>query len=400
MLRALEMNVKRLSDVTRITVAGLLTVGFGAACSEPPPPAPPPPPDVLVADVVRRDVPVYLELVGQTIGYQDVEIRARVEGYLTNMAFQEGSLVRRGQLLYEIDRQPLEAVLAQAKADQATAEARLAKANNDVARYRPLVAKQAVSQRELDDAVAQQDAARSQVDAAKAAVEKATLDLGYTRITAPISGLIGATLVKTGNLVGRGESTLLTTISQIDPALFRVGVTENEYLRVARRALEGGERAGQQANIQLTLSDGSVYPHPGRVHVVDRAVDPSTGTLGIQLQFPNPQLLLRPGQYGRARLLLENRTGALLVPQRAVQELQNLYSVATVDGGGKVAFKNVRVGARVDSMWVIEEGLQATDKVVVEGLQRIQDGMTVTAKPAPPLPAPTGAATVTAGEAK
>jgi membrane fusion protein (multidrug efflux system) len=355
---------------------------------------------VLVTDVIQRDVPVYLEFVGQTLGFQDVEIRARVEGYLTNMAFQEGSLVRRGDLLYEIDRQPLQAILAQARADQATAEAQLAKANNDVARYTPLVAKQAVSQRELDDARALQDAARSRVDAAKAAVEKASLDLGYTRITAPISGLIGTTLVKTGNLVGRGESTLLTTISQIDPALFRIGLTEADYLRVARRRAETQDNPGQQSNIQLTLADGSVYPHPGKVHVVDRQVDTSTGTLGIQLQFPNPEQLLRPGQYGRARLLADNRVGALLVPQRAVQELQNLYSVAVVDAGGKVAFKNVKVGPRVDSLWVIDEGLTPGEKVVVEGLQRIQNGMTVSAKPAPPAPASTGAATVPVGEAK
>jgi membrane fusion protein, multidrug efflux system len=393
--------VKRMSDRLTTAAFAMSIVAFTAACSEPPPAAPPPPPEVLVADVVTRDVPVYLELVGQTIGYQDVEIRARVEGYLTNMAFQEGSVVRKGDLLYEIDRQPLEAILAQARAEQATAEARLAKANNDVARYKPLVAKQAVSQRELDDAVAQQDAATSQVDAAKAAVEKARLDLSYTRITAPISGLIGATLVKTGNLVGRGESTLLTTISQIDPALFRVGVTENDYLRVARRLQESGKSGGRQGNIQLTLADGSIYPHTGKVHAIDRAVDPTTATLGIQLEYPNPNLLLRPGQYGRARLLLDTRVGALLVQQRAVQELQNLYSVAIVDGGGKVAFRNVKVGPRVDSLWVIEEGLAASDKVVVEGLQRIQDGMTVTAKPAPPMPVPAKTeAVTTAGEAK
>jgi membrane fusion protein (multidrug efflux system) len=396
-----ETIVKRHFDPSATGVLlGIAIAALTAACAEPPPAAPPPPPEVLVADVIQRDVPVYLELVGQTLGFQDVEIRARVEGYLTSMNFQEGSLVRKGDLLYEIDRKPLEAILAQTRADQATAEARLAKANNDVARYRPLAAKQAVSQRELDDAVAAQDAASSQVDAAKAAVEKATLDLSYTRITAPIGGLVGTTLVKAGNLVGRGESTLLTTISQIDPALFRVGVTEADYLRVARRALDGGERAGQQSAIQLTLGDGSIYPHAGKVNVVDRAVDPSTGTLGIQLQFPNPTLLLRPGQYGRARMLLETKTGALLVQQRAVQELQNLYSVAVVDGSGKVSFKNVKVGPRVESLWVIEEGLAATDKVVVEGLQRIQDGMTVTAKPAPPTPSPTTPAVVTAGEAK
>jgi membrane fusion protein (multidrug efflux system) len=395
-----ETNVKTVYDAAR-PAALAIAVALTAACSEPPPAAPPPPPEVFVADVLQRDVPVYLELVGQTQGYQDVEIRARVEGYLTRVSFQEGSLVRQGDLLYEIDRQPLEAILAQARADQATAEAGLAKANNDVARYKPLVAKQAVSQRELDDALAQQDAAVSRVDAAKAAVEKARLDLGYTRITAPISGLVGTTLVKAGNLVGRGESTLLTTISQIDPALFRVGVTEADYLLVARRGIEKGRQAAGQGNIQLTLADGTLYPHPGKVNVVDRAVDPTTGTLGIQLVYPNPELLLRPGQYGRARLLLDNKPGALLVQQRAVQELQNLYSVAVVDGSGKVAFKNVKVGPRVDSLWVIEEGLTASDKVVVEGLQRIQEGMTVTAKPAPPVPPPAKTeAVTTAGEAR
>ena len=393
--------MKTVSDATRLATIVIAIAALAAGCSEPPPAAPPPPPEVLVADVIQRDVPVYLELVGQTLGSQDVEIRARVEGYLTNMSFQEGSLVRRGDLLYEIDRLPLEAIVAQAKADQATAEARLAKANNDVARYRPLVAKQAVSQRELDDAVAEQDAARSQVDAAKANVDKATFDLSYTRITAPISGLIGATLVKTGNLVGRGESTLLTTISQIDPALFRVGVTEADYLRIARRNIDGGRKDGPQSGIQLTLADGTVYPHAGKVSVVDRAVDPTTGTLGIQLLFPNPEQLLRPGQYGRARALLDHKPGALLVQQRAVQELQNLYSVAVVDSSGKVAFKNVKVGPRVESLWVIEEGLTASDKVVVEGLQRIQDGMTVTAKPAPPIPVPEKPeAVTTAGEVK
>src|SRR5262249_46100048 len=207
-------------------------------------------------------------------------------------------------------------------ADQATAEARLAKANNDVTRYTPLAAKQAVSQQELDDAKAQQDAARSQVEAAKAAVDKATLDLGYTRITAPTSGLAGLTLVKPGNLVGRGQNTLLTTISQIDPIVFRVGVTEADYLRVRRRAAEGGGDARQSLEIQLTLADNTVYMQRGRLGPVERAVDPTTGTLGIQLEFPNPDLLLRPGQYGRARLLLETKPNAMLIPQRAVQELQ------------------------------------------------------------------------------
>lgn len=388
------------SDLRRtVLAAGAVAAALSLACEKPAPP-PPPPPEVYVTAVAQRDVPVYLELVGQAQGYQDVDIRARVEGYLETVNFQEGSFVKQGDLLYTIDRKPLEAIVAQGTADQATAEARLAKANNDVNRYTPLVTKQAVSKQELDNALAEKDASTSQVAAAKAAVEKATLDLGYTRVTSPISGLIGTTQVKPGNLVGRGESTLLTTISQIDPILFKVGVTEADYLRISARRLAGGGKAagGSAEGIELRLADGSRYPQTGRVHTVDRAVDPTTGTLGIQIEFPNSQQILRPGQYGRARILLETKTGALLVPQRAVQELQSIYTVATVDSGNKVAFRTVKVGQKVDSLWVIEDGLKAGEQVVVEGLQRIQDGMTVSAKPAPATPA--GSAAPAAVEAK
>jgi membrane fusion protein (multidrug efflux system) len=381
-------------------VAVTLAAGLSAACEKPAPAAAPPPTEVYVADVVQKDVPVYLELVGQTVGYQDVELRARVEGFLDSMTFREGSFVRKGELLYEIDRKPLEAQLAQAKADQATAQARLAKADNDVTRYRPLAAKQAVSKQELDDALAAQDAARSQVEAAKAAAEKASFDLSYTRITAPISGLIGTTLVKPGNLVGRGQNTLLTTISQIDPILFRAGVTEADYLKVAKRDPSRAGAAPEAGGIQLLLSDGTVYPHPGRVTTVDRAVDPTTGTLGLQIQFANPDQLLRPGVYGRARVLLENKPGALLIPQRAVQELQNLYNVAVVGADNKVAFRSVKVGQRVDSLWVIDEGLKPGERVVVEGLQRISDGVTVAPKPAPPVATSGSGASQPASEGK
>ena len=207
-------------------------------------PAASPPPEVYVTEVAQRDVPDYLDLVGQTQGFQDVEIRARVEGFLDSINFTEGSFVHKGDLLYQIDRKPLEATLAAAKADAAAADARLAKADNDVTRYTPLAAKQAVSQQELDNARAAQDAARSQLAAAKAAVEKATLDLGYTTISSPIDGLIGTTQVKPGNLVGRGDATLLTTVSQIDPIIFRVGITEADYLRIAagERGKAGGPR--------------------------------------------------------------------------------------------------------------------------------------------------------------
>ena len=365
-----------------LLVAAVVTASMGAACGDSVEVAPAPV-EVYVADVVVQDVPTYLELTGQTAGSQDVEIRARVEGYLERVHFREGSFVRRGDPLYDIDRKPLQAILSAARADQATAEARLAKTTNDVTRYTPLAAKQAVSQQELDDARSEQDAARSQVDAARAAVEKATLDLGYARITSPISGLVGTTLVKAGNLVGRGESTLLTTVSEIDPIIFRVGVTEADYLRIARRDPSRIGEEPRAAGIELTLTDGTRHRHTGRIGPVERAVDPATGTLGAQLLFPNPEHVLRPGQFGRARVLLETRTGMLLVQQRAVQELQNLTSVAVVDGSNKVAFRNVKVGPRVGTLWVIEEGLKPGERVVVEGLQRIQEGMVVSPKPMP-----------------
>jgi len=365
---------------TTMLAAVAVVTAMSAACEKPAPVAPPPR-EVYVTGVVQKDVPVYLELVGQTQGFQDVDIRARVEGFLERVTFREGSFVRKGDLLYEIDRKPLEAILAAAKADQATAQARLEKANNDVTRYTPLVAKQAVSQQELDNARAAQDAARSQVEAAKAAVEKSTLDLSYTRVSSPIDGLVGTTLVKEGNLVGRGEPTLLTTVSQIDPIIFKVGVTEADYLRVIKRDPSRAGQESQVAGIELTLADGAMHPQKGRLGPVERAVNAQTGTLGIQIFFPNPQAVLRPGQYGRARLLADTKAGALLVPQRAVQELQGLYSVAVVGADNKVAFRNVKVGPRVNTLWVIEEGLKLGEQVVAEGLQAIQDGMTVSPKP-------------------
>ena len=380
-----------------ITVTLAAIAASAASCGDTAAVAPAPV-EVYVANVESRDVPEYLEMVGQTAGFQDVEIRARVEGFLEQVSFREGSFVRQGDLLYQIDRKPFEALLAAAKAEQATAQARLEKANNDVARYTPLVAKQAVSQQELDNALAARDAARSQVDAARAAVDKAALDLGYTRITSPIAGLIGTTQVKPGNLVGRGESTLLTTVSQIDPITFRVGITEADYLRIAKRDPSRIGEAPRATGIELTLADGSHHPHKGRLGPIERAVDPTTGTLGAEFEFPNPEHVLRPGQFGRAQVLLDTKPGMLLVQQRAVQELQNLYSVAVVSDEGKVAFRNVKVGPRVDSMWAIEEGLKPGERVVVEGLQRIQEGATVTAKPAPVVD--NAGATKPSGEAK
>ena len=358
-----------------------------SACSKEAPPAAPPPPEVMVIQPIQRDVPVWMELVGQAKGFQDVEIRARVEGFLQTVAFTEGSLVTKGQRLYQIDPKDLQAAVANAKGQLATAQARLEKAKNDVNRYTPLVAKQAVSQQELDNALAARDAATAQVDAQQAALEKTQNDLGYTTIYSPIDGLIGTTQVKAGNLVGRGESTLLVTISQIDPILFRAGIAEAEYLKVARRMQEQqaqGIVQKQKTPIQLILADGSVHPHEGRLDAVERNVDTTTGTIALQIKFPNPERLVRPGQFGRVRFVIDQKKNALLVPQRAVQELQNLYSLAVVGPDNKVSFRNVTVGPREDSLWVIEEGLKPGERVIVEGLQRVREGLVVAPKAAPP----------------
>jgi len=368
-------------------------IGSGIGCRKAPTPATVPP-EVYVTNVVQEDVPEYLELAGQTQGFQDVDIRARVEGFLESVNFREGSFVRTGDLLYRIDPKPFQAALAEAKADLDTAKARLERATNDVTRYTPLAAQRAVSQKELDDARSAQDAARGQMEAGQAAVDTATLNLGYTRVYSPIDGLVGSTQVKPGNFVGRGEATLLTTVSQINPIIFRVAMSEADYLRVVkRRPLQTG-KVPQAADIQLTLADGSVHPYRGRVGVVERQVNAATGTLGIQIYFPNPQSVLRPGQYGRARLLLDVKKNALLVPQRAVQELQNLYSVAVVDDRNHVSFRNVTVGPREGELWVIEKGLQPGDRVVAEGIQAVGEGMLVKARPmATPNEAPEPEAT-------
>ena len=368
-----------MSTDARLMALGVVAAVCVAACDKPEAVALPPP-EVYVVGVERKDVPIYLDLVGETQGFQDVEIRARVEGFLDSMDFRGGSFVPAGTVLYQIDRKPLTATLAGTKADLATAKARLDKATGDVNRYTPLAAKQAVSQEELDDARAAQTAAKTQVEALEAAVEKASLDLGYTRVTSPIDGLVGTTKVKAGNLVGRGESTLLTTVSQIDPIIFKVGITEADYLRIIKRDPSRAGKEPRAAGIELTLADGTVHPQTGTLGPVDREVTAATGTLGVQIIFPNPQSVLRPGQYGRARVLLETKQNAMLVPQRAVQELQDLHRVAVVTGGNKVEFRNVKVGPRVDALWVIEDGITPDEMVVAEGLQAITDGMTVRTK--------------------
>jgi len=350
-----------------------------AACSKEEPP-PPPPPEVTVTEAVQKDVPIYIELVGSTLGSEDVEIRARVEGYLVSMNFTEGSFVKKGQTLYKIDPQPFQAALSQAQANLSTAKARLDKTNNDVARYKPLAAEKAVSQQELDNALSAQEAARFQVTAYDALVDKAKLDLAYTTITAPVDGLIGTTQKKVGSLVGRGENTLLNTISQINPILFRCAIAEAEYLRLARASADKDKSLEKKFGVELILADGTTFNHKGRLDAIERAVDASTGTLTGQFSFPNPERILRPGQYGKARFVTDVKEGALLVPQLAVQEIQGLYSVMVVKPDATVEQRMVKAGERVGNVWIIDSGLKPGEKVIVEGIQKVKPGVQVSAK--------------------
>jgi membrane fusion protein (multidrug efflux system) len=357
----------------------LFLLTHGLACSKTEAPPAPPPPEVQVAEVIEKDVPIYIELVGATLGSEDVEIRARVEGYLVSMNFTEGAFVKKGQLLYRIDPQPFEAALAEARANHETARARFEKTNTDVARLTPLAKEQAVSQQELDNAMSSQEAAKAQVSAAEARVTKAKLDLAYTTITSPVDGLIGTTQKKVGSLIAGGE-TLLNVVSQVNPIFFRCAIAEAEYLRLARRS--AGRDRSQEKNfgVELILADGSVHPHKGRLESVERAVDPTTGTLTGQFSFPNPERILRPNQYGRARFVTDFKQGAVLVPQRAVQEIQGLYSVMVVKTDGTVEQRMIKAGERVGNLWLVDSGVEPGEKVIVEGIQKVRPGVKVTAK--------------------
>ncbi len=381
------MNVEGIVSMRRrwtaISAIFLTSFIFAAACSkkEAPPPAAP---EVQVATVVQKDVPIYIELVGATLGSEDVEIRARVEGYLVSVNFTEGSFVKKGQLLYKIDPQPLQSALAQAQANLDTARARLDKTNNDVNRYKPLAEQKAVSQQELDNALSAQEAAQFQVTAYDAQVDKAKLDLAYTTITSPLDGIIGTTQKKVGALVGRGENTLLNTISQVNPILFRCAIAEAEYLRLARDAAVKDRSSEKNFGVELILADGTIFSHKGRLDAIERAVDPTTGTLTGQFSFPNPERILRPGQYGKARLVTDFKQDALLVPQLAVQEIQGLYSVMVVKPDATVEQRMVKAGERVGNLWIIDSGLKPGEKVIVEGLQKVKPGVQVSAKTGKP----------------
>ena len=385
--------------------------------------APPPPPSVVVAAVDQKTVPIYSEYVGQTRADNTVELRARVEGILQKVYFREGAPVRKGQLLFTIDKRPFEAALQsakalaaksvsdlaqaqqrtdvlQAQAELADAQAVLNRADQDVARLAPLAKEKAVTEQDLDAAIATQKSARESVDARKAnltnleaavkytieraraevsaanaRVVQAQLDLSYCDIHSPMNGIIGFLQVDEGNLVGRGEATLLATVSASDPLLVNFNVSEIEYLK-----LTDPETAGQRAGalrFDLLLSDESVHPYQGTFRVLDRSVDPATGTMKVEATFPNPGSYLRPGQFARVRVAVAEQENAILVPQRAIQELQGAKTVMVVDQENKVVVRTIKLGEKVDKDVVVLEGLNAGERVIVEGMQKVRPGSQV-----------------------
>jgi membrane fusion protein (multidrug efflux system) len=382
--------------VVDVALAGLLAATLGCGKKEAPPP---PPPEVKVAPVLQRDVPVFVDAIGQTRGSTEIEVRARVEGFLESVNFKEGSVVSKGQLLYTIDPRPLETTVAQAKGSEAEAQAQLARAKQDVVRYEPLVAKNAISRQEYETAVQVQRAAEASLEAARAARKRSEIDLGYTRVEAPASGIVGKTEVYPGTLVGRGQSTLLTRISQVDTIHVRVSIPERDFIAYNRKG-EERRKAGNATPLkfELVLSDGSVHAEKGSLVFVDRAVDAQTGTILVEVAFPNPGGMVRPGQYARVRVAIDEKKGAILVPQRAVSELQGVYNVAVVKPDDTVEIRMVQAAERVGTLWVMDAGLKAGDRIVVDGIQKVRPGIKVKALPttieeagaSAPAPTPAG----------
>ena len=331
---------------------------------------------VLAAEVIVRDQPVYEEAIAETSSSQDVEIRARVEGFLETVNFSEGRPVEAGAVLYTIDPKPFEANLAQAKAVLAQAEATWEKAVRDTNRLGPLWEANAISRQQYDDAVSAEVSARANVQAAKASAEVATIQLGYTKIMSPISGLAGKNEVAPGNLVGRGASTLLTTISAIDPIDASFSVSEDEWLKWRRRH-NVAQPSEVRGVIEMVLVDGTIHSQRGDVLYADRRVDTATGTLSLSARFRYPERSLRPGQFVRVRLMTEMLTNSVLVPQEAVQELQANYSVFVVTSESKAEFRRVEPGPRIGRFTVVATGLEKGEKVVIQGMQKLRNAAPV-----------------------
>jgi membrane fusion protein (multidrug efflux system) len=336
--------------------------------------AAPPPPAVVVTEVVQKSMPIYSEFVAQTDARETVEIRARVQAFLEAQHFTEGTIVKKDQLLFTLDKREYQAKLQQARAELEIAMARLGKAETDERRLKPLAERRAVPQQDYDNAAANLLSARAAVSSAKSGVVAAELDLSYTSIKSPIRGLIGKRLVAPGNLVGKGEATLLDTVSSIDPIRVNTTISEAEYLRFfAQRK----ERGNDSSSLELILADGSVFPHKGKVVIVDRAVDQKTGTLNFVAEFPNPDGQLRPGQFGRVRAVVEMAKDAIVVPKRAVQEIQGMQTVLVVGADDMVALRTIQPGQTVGDQLIVRDGLQPGERVIVDGIQKARPGSKV-----------------------
>jgi membrane fusion protein (multidrug efflux system) len=339
-------------------------------------------PEVEVATVETRDVPVYSEWVATLDGYVNAEIRPQVSGYIIKQDYKEGSLVRRGQVLFEIDPRPFQAALDRAKGDVAQAQAQLGKSTLDVERDTPLAEARAIAKSQLDNEVQAKLGAQAAVESGRAAVEQAALNLEWTKVTSLVDGIAGIAQVQIGNLIG--ANSILTSVSQVEPIKAFFPISEHEYL-VAQS--QGNSITSQHTirffgnPVELILADGRVYPQKGKVLLADRQVDANTGTIRIIAAFPNPGNILRPGQYGRVRVETNLQKGALLLPQSAVAQSQGSYQVAIVGSDHKVSMRTVKPGATVGTMWVIDEGLKPGEQVSAEGPQKLKEGTLVTPKP-------------------
>jgi membrane fusion protein, multidrug efflux system len=334
-------------------------------------------PEVPVASVLIRDVPLTQEYVGQTLGASDIQIRARVQGFLTSIHFKEGSKVKKGQLLYTIDPLPYQAKVDQAKGQVAAAEANLVQAKSDLDRIIPLAKINAVSQRDLVAAQGKYDASVGSKDAAIGMLKNAQIELGYAWISSPIDGIIGISQYEIGDFVGGFDSKYLNTVSDTRSVRVRFSVSENEYLDFRKR-LSPSERQKMDWSVDMVLSDGTVHPEKGIINIANREIDPATGTLTMEALFPNPDELVRPGQFAKVRFITETRKGAMLIPQRAVTELQGTYQVYVVGSDNKIAVKMVQAGQRYGQYWIINSGLEPTDRIALVGNAAIRANSVIT----------------------
>ncbi|HOX56056.1 MAG TPA: efflux RND transporter periplasmic adaptor subunit [Candidatus Paceibacterota bacterium] len=364
-------RVPRLLDFIRVALA-LAAVAVAAGGCQKAAPTQLPPPIVQVMNVSATNVTIPVEFIGQLDSPQNVEVRARVEAFVDKMLFIEGTEVKQGDPLFALDKKPFLERLAAAEGSLAEAKAALNKYEKDVARLTPLATNRAVPQQDLDNALASVDVGKASVISAEARVQSAQLDLGYCDVRAPISGLIGAKQVSIGELVGKGTPTLLATISTLDPIWFYCSVSEVEYLRAERRAVESGQRIGDLP-VTLVLADGWELPYPGKWVFLDRAVDPTTGTLRLRAEFPNTKKVLRPGMFARARVNIKIEKEIIVIPERAVQELQGKSFVWVIGADNKATQRPVKVAIQVGERLLLLEGLQAGERIVVEGLQKLRD---------------------------